>query len=64
MLIDVTQLIADSRGRMLSQAAAINANRDFWIADVDFKHALIGGGVSAAGPGAASAPSGGGEAGH
>ncbi len=64
MLIDVTQLIADSRGRMMSRAASINATRDFWIADVDFKHALIGGGVSGAGASAASAPSGGGEAGH
>lgn len=64
MLIDVTQLIADSRGRMMSQAAAIAANRDFWIADVDFKHALIGGGVSGGGASPSAAPTEGGAGGH
>jgi len=64
MLIDVTQLIADARGRMLSQVAAINAKRDFWIADVDFKHALIGGGVSGAAAGGGAVLQAGGEPGH
>lgn len=64
MLIDVTQLIADARGRVLSQVAAINAKRDFFIADVDFKHALIGGGVSGVAAGGGAAPQGGGEPGH
>jgi len=64
MLIDVTQLIADARGRMMSQVAAVNAKRDFFIADVDFKHALIGGGVSGAAASAGAAPQGGGEPGH
>ncbi len=65
MLIDVTQLIADSRGRLMSQLAAINAKRDFWIADTDFKHALIGGGTSGgAASGGGAAPQAGGEAGH
>ncbi|WP_284180131.1 TolC family protein [Rhabdaerophilum sp. SD176] len=64
MLIDVTQLIADARGRMMSQVAAINAKRDFFIADVDFKHALIGGGVSGAAASGGAAPQGGGEPGH
>jgi outer membrane protein TolC len=49
MLIDVTTLIADARARILSNAQAIEARRDFWIADVDLKHAVIGGGVSGAG---------------
>lgn len=64
MLIDVTQLIADARGRMMSQVAAINAKRDFFIADVDFKHVLIGGGVSGAAASGGAAPQGGGEPGH
>ena len=64
MLIDVTQLIADSRGRMMSQVAAINAQRDFWIADTDFKHSLIGGGLSGGAASGGAAPQGGGEAGH
>lgn len=44
MLNDVTDLITDARNRILSNVAAINARRDFWIAHTDFKHALIGGG--------------------
>ncbi|KAF0227414.1 MAG: outer membrane efflux [Beijerinckiaceae bacterium] len=64
MLIDVTQLIADSRGRMMSQIAAINAKRDFFIADVDFKHALIGGGVSGGAASGGAAPQAGGGEGH
>lgn len=50
MLIDVTTLIADARARMLSNAASVDARRDFWLASVDLKHALIGGGASNAIP--------------
>lgn len=64
MLIDVTQLIADSRGRMMSQVAAINAKRDFFIADVDFKHALIGGGVSGGAASGGAVPQSSGGEGH
>lgn len=65
MLIDVTQLIVDSRARNLSNAAAINARRDFWVAHTDFNHALIGGGVGGvAGTGAIAAAEGGGAPGH
>lgn len=60
MLIDVTQLIADARGRILSNLAAINARRDVWIAHTDFKHALIGGGSGGGGGGAVVAAAGGG----
>lgn len=62
MLIDVTELIADARARILSNVAAINARRDFWIAHTDFKHALIGGG-SGGGEGATVAAAGGSEGG-
>lgn len=61
MLHDVTELIVDARGRILSNVAAINARRDFWIAHTDFKHALIGGG--GAGGAATVASAGGVEAG-
>lgn len=66
MLTDVTQLIVDARNRILSNVAAINARRDFWIAHTDFKHALIGGGSAGAGAGGAAvaAASGGGGAAH
>jgi outer membrane protein TolC len=62
MLIDVTQLIVDARGRILSNVAAINARRDVWIAHTDFKHALIGGGSGGGGGGAVVAAAGGGDA--
>ena len=61
MLNDVTDLIVDARSRILSNVAAINAKRDFWIAHTDFKHALIGGGLGG-GSSAAVAAAGGGEA--
>lgn len=61
MLIDVTQLITDARARILSNVAAINARRDFWIAHTDLKHVVIGGG--AGGGGATVAAASGGEAG-
>ncbi len=61
MLNDVTDLIADARSRILSNVAAINARRDFWIAHTDFKHTLIGGGSG--GGSATVAAAGGGDAG-
>jgi len=47
MLIDVTTLIVDARARILSNAQAVEARRDFWIASVDLKHVVIGGGSGA-----------------
>jgi outer membrane protein TolC len=64
MLTDVTELIVDARSRILSNVAAINARRDFWIAHTDFKHALIGGGSGGGGGAVVSAASGGGGAAH
>lgn len=65
MLTDVTELIVDARSRILSNVAAINARRDFWIAHTDFKHALIGGGSGGGGGGSVvAAASGGGGAAH
>ena len=66
MLIDVTTLIVDARARILSNAQAVEARRDFWIATVDLKHAVIGGGSGGGGAsgGATIADAGGGAAGH
>lgn len=65
MLIDVTQLITDARARILSNVAAINARRDFWIAHTDLKHVVIGGGAGGGGAAVAAAAGGdGGGAGH
>ena len=66
MLVDVSDLITDSRERILSNVEAINARRDFWIAATDLKAALVGGGAGGGGGaegGEAPAAGGGGEAG-
>lgn len=44
MLADVTQLLLDARGRVMSNIAAIAARRDFFIAEVNLKAALMGNG--------------------
>jgi len=62
MLIDVTTLIVDARARILSNAQAVEARRDFWIATVDLKHAVIGGGVGGASTGSAAVAGAGGAA--
>ncbi|MBY0611223.1 MAG: TolC family protein [Beijerinckiaceae bacterium] len=46
MLFDVTKLLADARLRIQANAGAIDARRDFWLADADLKAAIIGGGTS------------------
>ena len=53
MLADVTQLLLDARGRVISNIAAITARRDFFIAEVNLKATLMGNGPG----GAASRPS-------
>ncbi|MFD2678293.1 TolC family protein [Camelimonas lactis] len=63
MLTDVTELLTDARNRILSNVAAINARRDFWIAHTNFRHALIGGGVGSSG-GAMVGPTPAAAAGH
>lgn len=42
MLIGVFELLAGSREQIASVAAAIEAQRDFWLADADLQTALIG----------------------
>ena len=46
MLADLFNLLQDARLRTLSNMAAIDARRDFWIADADLKAAIVGGGIS------------------
>jgi outer membrane protein TolC len=46
MLIDVFALLAEARQRIAATIAAIEAKRDFWLATVDLKAAVAGGGVS------------------
>ncbi|MHB1186194.1 TolC family protein [Thiobacillus sp.] len=42
MLIGVFELLADARSQIASVNAAIEAQRDFWLADADLKMALVG----------------------
>ncbi len=56
MLVDVTQLLLDARGTVSSNMAAIAAKRDFFIAGVNLKAALIGNGPGEA-PADAPTPS-------
>jgi outer membrane protein TolC len=46
MLIDVFSLLAEARQRIAATITAIEAKRDFWLAAVDLKAAVAGGGVS------------------
>ncbi len=48
MLADIPQLILDARDRIASSIAALNARRDFFIAEADLKAALAGNGPDAA----------------
>jgi hypothetical protein len=43
MLISVFELLADAREQVMSVNAAIEAQRDFWLAEADLQTALIGG---------------------
>jgi outer membrane protein TolC len=46
MLIDVFALLAEARQRIAATITAIEAKRDFWLATVDLKAAVAGGGRS------------------
>ena len=61
MLIGVFELLADARSQIASVNGAINALRDFWIAQADLDMALVGKAAMAApaGPAAAAAEGGG-----
>jgi outer membrane protein TolC len=46
MITDLFQLLADQRAGVASSVAAINAERDYWLAATDLTVATIGGGAS------------------
>jgi outer membrane protein TolC len=48
MQIDVFTLLTEARQRMMSNIAAIEAQRDFWLAKTDLLAATVGGGSSTA----------------
>jgi outer membrane protein TolC len=45
MQIDVFSLLAEARQRIAANIAAIDAQRDFWLAATDLDAAVVGGGV-------------------
>lgn len=50
MQIDVFALLAESRERIAATITAIEAQRDFWLADANLKSAILGGGSAAEAP--------------
>ena len=65
MLISVFELLADARDQVTSVNAAIEAQRDFWIADAALQAALTGsGGATLAPARAGAAPAAGGAPQH
>jgi len=58
MQTDVFVLVQDARTRILAHVAALNARREFWIADTDLRAAIIGGGIAGRTDGARAAASG------
>jgi outer membrane protein TolC len=53
MIVDIFPVLAEARQRVASNLQAINALRDFWLADADLRAAIVGGGMSAVGEGPA-----------
>jgi outer membrane protein TolC len=47
MIRDLFALLADARARILANVQAIEARRDFWLANVDLHSAIVGGRGSA-----------------
>lgn len=62
MLASTWDLLADSRAQVLAVNSAIEAQRDFWLADTDLQTALTGTSPGALAGVAASAGNGGGDA--
>ena len=46
MIVDVFALLEDARRRVLATGAAVETKQDFWLADVDLRAAVAGGGVA------------------
>jgi outer membrane protein TolC len=64
MLIGVFELLADARAQAAAVMAAIDAQRDFWIADADLQTALVGKASLMPSPGAAAPAAAAPAAGH
>lgn len=62
MLADLSALLIDARARVMSNVAAIDAQRDFYLAKTELTVAIIGGGVRSGGNEGPKIAAGGGEA--
>lgn len=49
MIVDILPVLAEARQRVASNMQAINAQRDFWLAEADLQAAIVGGGAGGAG---------------
>ena len=56
MLIGVFELLADARSQIFAVNAAIEAQRDYWLAEADLQMALVGSPGKMSAPSASSAP--------
>ena len=56
MLIGVFELLADARSQISAVNAAIEAQRDYWLAEADLQMALVGSPGKMSAPSASSAP--------
>jgi outer membrane protein TolC len=65
MQVDVFALLTEARQKIAANVAAVEAQRDFWLASTDLSAAVIGGGASTAEQAASTGlPASGGAAGH
>jgi outer membrane protein TolC len=64
MLISVFELLADAREQVAAVNAAIESQRDFWVADADLQAALSGASGGRTAPKRAAAPAGPARGGH
>ncbi len=64
MLKDLFSLLTDTKARIIANAQAIDAQRDYWLAKVDLHVALVGGGATTGGGGSTVVTASGEAAGH
>ncbi len=51
MIVDIIPVLAEARQRISSNIMAINARRDFWLADASLRAAIVGGLIETSGSG-------------
>ncbi len=64
MITNTFELLADTRARINTLLLAVNAKKQFWLADANLSAAIYGGGAAAAGDGGPVSVAGAGGGGH